>query len=61
MKKTSTLTITAPRPRNPVALAARQRAAGAHQDSPARQRQAGRHDLRAELAALHAPPRKPDA
>ena len=61
MKKTLTLKLALPRPRNPVALAGRMRAAGRHGGGSARQRQAeGRH-LRAELAALHPPPRRRDA
>lgn len=60
MKKTASMTITPPRPRNPLALLARQRAAGRHEGRDSRQRQAGRRALRTELAAMHAPPARPE-
>lgn len=61
MKKTSTLLLPVAAPRNPFATAARQRAAGRHGGGAARARQQGQRALRAELATMHAPPRRPEA
>lgn len=44
------------KPRNPLAMAARQRHAGAHQRSASSQRQAGHRHLRDALADIHPPP-----
>ena len=50
------LSLTVPKPRNPVAAAARGRAAGAHRCGAGALRQQARRALRAELARLqHSP------
>lgn len=49
-----------PKPRNPFACAAHRRVAGRHHVGPAKHRQSAARQLRAELARLHAPPRRPE-
>lgn len=44
------LILTAPKPRNPFAAAARRRVAGVHRRCPSGQRQRADRELRAELA-----------
>jgi hypothetical protein len=46
------LTLKRPRPRNPLALLARQRSAGAHRPSAGARRQRARRALHDDLAAL---------
>jgi hypothetical protein len=45
------LTLKPPRPRNPLALPARQRSAGAHRPSPGARRQHARRALRDDVTA----------
>ncbi len=57
MKKTlKPLSIRRAKPRNPHAVAARARKAGAHRVSGSGQRHAARLALRSEIARLHPPP-----
>lgn len=52
------ITVRQPKPRNPVAVQARRRQAGAHGLSAGARRQRDRRALRAELAHQH-PPHRP--
>ena len=49
------ITVQQPKPRNPVAVQARRRLAGAHGLSTGARRQRDRRELRAELARQHPP------
>ncbi len=51
------ITVPTAKPRNPWALAARQRLAGRHGPGAGARRQRDRRDLRAELAHAHPPHR----
>lgn len=49
------ITLRFPRPRNPLALAARARHAGAHRPGTGAMRQQGRRDLRRDLDSMKPP------
>lgn len=57
-QRSTTVTLPATKPRNPIALAARQRQAGRHATGRSAERQSQARALRAELTAS-SPPRDP--
>ena len=50
------LILNLPKPRNPLAMAARRRAAGAHGPKHRRRRQVAQRDVQNELNQWHSPP-----